>query len=206
MKKFFTAAVIALVSLTASAQTPEKGDISLTPMLGVTYGGFTSYEFQGASSTPDRDGQIGFTLGAELGVMANDWFKASVGVQYINSSVKFGWQENNKLKNDYLAIPVLANFYVANGFAIKAGVQPAFLLSSKIGSDDIKDGINSFDFTIPVGLSYEFSNIVLDARYNIGVQNFIKSDKLIGVSSSTGFTSLSNGYATITVGYKFNLK
>lgn len=204
MKKFFTAAVIALVSLTASAQTPEQGEVSLTPMLGVSYGGFMGYEYKGAGDN-SRDGQIGFTVGAELGYMCNSWFKASLGVQYINSSTKFGWEKKNDFKNDYLAIPVLANFYVGDGFALKAGVQPAFLLSSSLGSDDIKDGIQSFDFTIPVGLSYEFSNIVLDARYNIGVQNIIKDGKIIGTSPAEGFTNLTNGYATITVGYKFSL-
>lgn len=202
MKKFFAAAVIALVSLTASAQTPEQGELSLTPMLGVSYGGYMSYEYQGGYETPSRNGNIGFTIGAELGYMCNNWFKPSVGVQYINASTQLKLADAKKdIKNDYLAIPVLANFYVGDGFALKVGVQPAFLLSSKFDGEDKKDHVNSFDFTIPVGLSYEFNNIVLDARYNIGVQNSIKSDKRIA-----GFTNLTNGYATITVGYKLKLK
>lgn len=201
MKKFFAAAVIALVSLTASAQTPEQGEVSLTPMLGISYGGYMNYEFQGGFDTPSRNGNIGFTIGAELGYMCNNWFKPSVGVQYINASTQLKLDDAKEdIKNDYLAIPVLANFYVGDGFALKVGVQPAFLLSTKLGSEDGKDFVNSFDFTIPVGLSYEFSNIVLDARYNIGLQNTIKSDKKVD-----GFTNLTNGYATITVGYKFSL-
>lgn len=201
MKKFFAAAVIALVSLTASAQTPEQGEVSLTPMLGVSYGGYMNYEFQGGFETPSRNGQIGFTVGAELGYMSGTWFKPSIGVQYINASTQLKITGDKvDIKNDYLAIPVLANFYFSDGFAFKVGVQPAFLLSAKFDGEDNKDCVNSFDFTIPVGLSYEFNNIVLDARYNIGLQNSIKSD-----CKTAGFTNLTNGYATITVGYKFSL-
>lgn len=206
MKKFFMIAVVAVAALTASAQTPEKGEVSLTPMVGMTYGCFTGYTYEGTSNTPDLDGQIGFKIGAELDYMASNKLKTTVGIHYINSSVKFGWDGNNKFKNNYLAIPILANFYVANGFAIKAGVQPAFLLSSKLGDVDGKDGVKSFDFTIPVGLSYEFSNVVIDARYNIGVQNMLKDDCYVGAVPGSGFTSLNNGYVTLTVGYKFKLK
>ena len=205
MKKFFTAALVALMSLTASAQTPEKGEISLTPMAGISYGGFFGYEYKGGGDTPNRDGNVGFTVGAELGVMNSNFFKSSIGVQYINSSTSLGFGKATDFKNDYIAIPVLANFYVADGFAIKAGVQPAFLVSSKIGSIDSKDYVKSFDFTIPVGLSYEFSNIVLDARYYIGTQNLVKDGNYVGTVDGSGFRSLTNGYATITVGYKFKL-
>lgn len=206
MKKLLMIAVMAIAAISASAQTPEKGEISVTPMVGVSYGGFFGFEYKGVTSTPSKDGRIGFTAGAELGYMCGDWFKTSVGVQYINASTKFGWDDNNKFNTDYLAIPVLANFYVADGLAIKTGVQPAFLLSSKLGSQDIKNGVNSFDLSIPVGLSYEFDNIVIDARYNIGLQNVIKDGYYVGPQEGSGFHKLNNGYATITVGYKFNLK
>lgn len=204
MKKFFAAAVMILASLTASAQTPERGEISLTPMVGISGGGFIGHEYKGMGNTPSRDGNVGFTAGAELGIMVGSKFKTSVGLQYINTSTQLKYEggEKGDFKNDYLAIPILANVYVADGFAIKAGVQPAFLLSSKAESVDRKDHLNSFDFTIPVGLSYEYMNVVLDARYNIGVTNIVKDEnKSIG-----GFTKLNNGYFTITVGYKLKLK
>lgn len=206
MKKFFAAAVIALASLTASAQTPEQGEISITPMIGLSSGGFFGYKYEGGSSTPERNGNIGFTIGAELGIMGGNKYKTTVGLQYISSSTELGFINKSDFKNDYLAIPVLANVYVADGFAIKAGVQPAFLLSSKLGKVDVKEAVKSFDFTIPVGISYEFSNIVLDARYNFGVQNIIKSDYFVGPDMTQGFTSLNNGYGMITVGYKFKMK
>ena len=107
------------------------------------------------------------------------------------------------MKMDYLNIPILANVYVAPGLALKAGIQPAFNLSNKVSVNGVTvdydeyapDGakIKSFDFSIPVGLSYEYMNVCLDARYNIGVTKIAD-----GVDNY-------NNVIQITVGYKFAL-
>ena len=60
-------------------------------------------------------------------------------------------------KPSYLNIPVLANVYVVPGLAVKLGVQPGFM----VDKDDAED-VNTFDLSIPVGLSYEYNNFVLD--------------------------------------------
>jgi hypothetical protein len=53
--------------------------------------------------------------------------------------------------------------------------------------------IKTFDFSIPVGISYEYMNVCLDARYNIGVSKIADrgSDR--------------NSVFQITLGYKFKL-
>ena len=53
--------------------------------------------------------------------------------------------------------------------------------------------MKSFAFAIPVGLSYEFSDFVVDARYNIGV-----TKALDNVDSR-------HSVFTFTLGYKFAL-
>ena len=77
---------------------------------------------------------------------------------------------------DYINIPILAQFYPAKGFAIKAGVQPAFNVRHKATGDAeyTIEHVNSFNFSIPVGLSYEYEGFVLDARYNIGITKLYK--------------------------------
>ena len=97
---------------------------------------------------------------------------------------------------DYLNIPVLANYYVVKGLAIKAGIQPGFLLSAKAGDTDIKDGCKKLDLSIPVGLSYEISDFVIDARYNLGLTKSFKGDDIDGSKHSV---------IQITLGYKFAL-
>ncbi len=108
-----------------------------------------------------------------------------------------------KLEMNYVNIPILVNAYVAKGLALKAGIQPAFNVSNKVKVAGISidydkyapEGaeIKTFDFSIPVGISYEYMNVCLDARYNIGVSKFADGD------------AGRNSVFQITLGYKFKL-
>ena len=115
----------------------------------------------------------------------------------------------------YLNVPLMFNCYVARGFALKAGVQVGFLLDGKIkyeetpftvnedGSKEYGDteaynidfASNTVDLSIPVCASYEYMNVILDARYNFGLTNIYKIDAM----------KSKNRFFTITVGYRFNL-
>ena len=87
--------------------------------------------------------------------------------------------------------------------ALKAGIQPAFNVSNKVKVAGISidydkyapEGaeIKTFDFSIPVGISYEYMNVCLDARYNIGVSKLADGD------------AGRNSVFQITLGYKFKL-
>lgn len=76
---------------------------------------------------------------------------------------------------------------MAKNFALKAGIQPGFM----VNKDDVRH-VNTFDFAIPVGMSYEFDNFVIDGRYNIGVTKVPKhGDGYTNVVQLTSATSLS---------------
>lgn len=101
----------------------------------------------------------------------------------------------------YLNIPILFNYYIVDRLAIKTGVQPGFLLGAKHiekydGEKDSysdTEGMNTIDFSIPVGLSYDISeHIVIDARYNIGLTSTVKDYKYA-----------KNNVFQFTVGYRF---
>ena len=78
-------------------------------------------------------------------------------------------------KLDFINIPVLANFYVAKGFALKIGLQPGFLVNAEENGVDYKDVCNTFNLSLPIGLSYEFANgITLDLRGAASMTNLIK--------------------------------
>ena len=49
------------------------------------------------------------------------------------------------------------------------------------------------DISIPLGLSYEYMNVVVDARYNWGLTKI------------HNLTDSKNSFFTFTVGYKFEL-
>ena len=149
----------------------------------------------------DADPRIGLAAGAEFEYGITDNIGLSAGVLYSMQGAKTTEDGADcTLKLDYLNVPILANFYVAKGFAVKLGVQPGFKLSSKAkakGSGasvelDV-DGIKSVDLSIPVGVSYQYQNIVFDARYNWGVTKIVDD-----VDSK-------HSVFQITVGYKFSL-
>lgn len=58
--------------------------------------------------------------------------------------------------------------------------------------------MKKFDLSIPMGLSYEFRNIVLDARYNFGLTKMFDMDKVDLNSKNLAFQ--------LTLGYKFTLR
>lgn len=184
MKKIFAMAAALIASASMFAQT-EVGTFSITPKVGVNLASMTK--------AVDSKMKVGFAAGAEAAYQATEDMAISLGAIYSQQGVKSG---DVTLKHDYLNIPVLANYYVAPGLAVKLGVQPAFLLSAKTADIDTKDGMKKFDLSIPVGLSYEISNVVLDARYNWGVLKTVDKSNIDGTNNSV---------FQITVGYKFAL-
>lgn len=192
MKKFFIVASLILAFATAKAQS-EVGEFSVRPMVGMNIGMMTNAD--------DSDPRIGFVVGTELEYQATNLLGLSAGLLYSQQGCKV--DDNGTLKLDYINIPLLANVYVAKGFAVKLGLQPGFLINDKAKASDsgvsveagLGDLSKNFVLSVPVGISYEFSNIQLDARYNWGVTHAL---------SAEGESSNSSAFM-ITVGYKFNL-
>ena len=169
-------AAMVLSSVGAFAQQ-AAGTTTLQPKVGLN-----------VSTIADGDWKAGFAAGAELQYQATDKVGLAVGALYSAQGYKYNhitWTPG------YINIPVTLNYYVAQGLALKAGIQPGFM----VAKDDMIDGVlNTFDLSVPVGLSYEYQNFVFDARYNIGCTKVFKhADK--------GY----NNVIQITVGYKLTL-
>ena len=199
MKKLLTIIATAFIALSVSAQS-EAGSFTLQPNVGFTYTTATGDLGDG------RDGAFALTAGVEGMYMVNDKFGAALGLNYTgyNTSVEVK-KEDLVYSNYYFNIPVTANYYVAPGLAIKAGIALNFLSTAKLDGYDefeygfgivsvkskVKDLYKSTFFSIPVGASYEFNDFVFDARYNFGVSKAAKG-------GDGSFNAL-----TFTVGYKF---
>jgi hypothetical protein len=180
MKKMMMIAAMMIAAVTVKAQ--QAGETFLKPMVGATLATVTNN---------GNDMKFGLVAGAELGHMISDQFGLSVGALYTQQGGK-----NSGVKStlEYINVPVLANLYVAQGFALKAGVQLGILLKAKTEDVDVKDICKSTAFAIPVGISYEFSNVVLDFRYNIGATKVNKEGD-----------AQRGDLLQLTVGYKFEL-
>lgn len=192
MKKILLMAVVMLASVASYAQQ-AVGTFTLQPKIGMNVASLTKCD--------GCDPRIGLAAGVEAEYQATDIFSVSAGLIYSmqgNKAKEDGVTLTTKL--DYINIPILANVYVTKGLAVKLGVQPAFNVSDKQklsggkASAEAEDvGAESFDFSIPVGLSYEYNNVVFDARYNFGVTNIADG----GDSKNSVFQ--------FTLGYKFAL-
>ena len=197
MKKMMMMLIMATVAMTASAQNTlrDNGTFTLQPKVGIGIGRLSG-EWTTLSGIDDKL-RIGFVVGVEGEYYANTWLGIAAGVNYAQQGWKFkglGVDETTKL--DYLNIPVTADFYVAKGLALKTGVQFGFLMNAKIDDADIKDACEKLNLSIPIGISYEISNFVLDLRYNLGLTKTNKPDN--------GSKARSDLFQ-ITVGYKFAL-
>ncbi len=165
----------------------------------------------------------GFTGGVDVMYQASDNIGLSIGLSYVQAGCKYKDVDDNGViwhdhydRMDYISVPLVAHSYIAPGLSINVGVAPSFLIYGKYHAgmqsydldadghrtnvqeaeidQDIKKGLRKFALSIPVGISYEYENVVLDARYNVGMLNVYKH----GLSAR-------NKVFEVSVGYKFDL-
>lgn len=188
MKKFLLAAVLMLSSVAAFAQH-EVGAFTIQPKVGLNLAKLVGSDIVDTKIRP------AFVAGVECEYQVADIFSLTGGVLYSQQGVKIK-NADQKAQLDYINVPILANVYVVKGLAVKAGVQPGFNVRHKKKEGGVTadmPNVNKVDLTIPVGLSYEFCNVVVDARYNWGLTKVIKEQKV------------RNSVFQFTVGYKFEL-
>lgn len=194
---------VAMLASVASFAQHAVGTVTIQPKVGINVANLTD----GGDGVDPR---IGAVAGAEFEYQATDIFSISAGALYSMQGAK---ADDLTMKLDYINIPILANVYVVKGLAVKLGIQPGFNVNSEVSyksstiqaSGKLSDYTKTFDFSIPVGVSYEFSNIVLDARYNWGLTKWYDSSKAVSAFGKEAGASSKNSVFQFTVGYKFAL-
>lgn len=236
MKRLITLAALVVVAMSASAQF-DKGSFSIQPKIGIGSAFITNMpdlrEDVSDLGVPGVTGVIdltrsvfpAFLAGFEAEYQVADKVGLAAGLTY---SLEGGsWKsvhrgslfiESPSYALGYLNLPIVANFYVVEGLALKAGIQFGFLTNanlrmkveyndptnpanqiSKRVKESIIDDARRFRCCIPVGLSYEFEDphFVLDLRYHIDLTRINKDVEETG--------NLRNSSVLLTLGYKFNL-
>jgi hypothetical protein len=89
---------------------------------------------------------------------------------------------------DYLNLPLMAKFYVGEGFSLEAGPQVGFLLSAKDkydgGEDDWSDITKGIDFGLNFGVGYKLEGgFNFGARYNLGLTDVNDDPDSLGDSA-----------------------
>ena len=192
MKKVILMAVVMLASVASYAQH-AVGSFTLQPKIGMNIADLTEAD--------ESDARIGLAAGAEFEYQVTDMISVSAGALYSMQGCK---DDKVTQKLDYINVPILANVYVAKGLAVKLGLQPGFKVNYKYSADGVTVDADEMDWapktkgvdlSIPVGVSYEYNNFVLDGRYNFGVTKAFDSKA----------EKSKNSVFQITLGYKFDL-
>ena len=201
MKKMMMAVTMMVFAMSASAQR-EEGTLTIQPKVG-----FNVSILYMNDKNVDNEGRSGYCSGVELEYQIKNWFSLSGGVLYSQDGGKFKLKDQHTTEEahlDYIHVPVLANFYVWKGLALKVGLQPGFKVREKLYPStsgivlpekyQLGDKAEGFDLRMPIGISYDFGGVVLEFRTSSGlVKTFHNRDYV-------------NGSATLSIGYKFALK
>lgn len=164
-----------------------------------------------------------FTAGVEFQYAIIDQLGLSAGLNYGRRGSKTE-DDMFRVSMDYVNIPVTLDFYpIPNvGLAVKAGVQVGFTTRKRLKvngveynadfdlvsfvdrwgrirrglwENELSRQFNKVDFSIPLAVSYEFMNVVLEARYSLGLVNVMKDDP----------ENSKHRFWQFTLGYKFDL-
>ena len=196
MKKVILFAMAVLMSLSTQAQERE-GTVTIQPRVGANLSYMDDYD----------KAKFGYAFGMEMEYQMTDLLSLSAALMYSDQGAR---DESTGLEEvvdiDFVNVPIMLNCYVMPGLAVKAGVQPAFRTKTSVKYDGMKLDVdwllsqygadtkmNKFMLSVPVGLSYEYNRVVLNARYNIGITDLFK-----------GEGKMRNNVIQLTLGYKFD--
>ena len=221
MKKLFIAIGL-MVAVSANAQI-EEGEWYVTPRVGVGIADLTGKLFDPSKAEGTYDATLrpiaSFVGGIEGEYGINDNLSFSLGILFATQGAKT--RDNLfKVTQNYLNVPIMLAYYPFTnvGLAFKAGAQVGFSFRRRVMIDGVTYGadyvwqrnywgrpvyveselskqFNKVDLAIPLGISYEYRNVVLDVRYNLGLINIMKDDP----------ENSKNSLWQFTLGYKFNV-
>ncbi len=206
MKKVILAAFVLGTITTAVAQQQLK----FGPKAGLNFSNLSK-----GSDFSETKMRTGFHVGAVAEIKFNDKFSIQPEVVYSTqgsevTNVLIGNSAAvSTIKNDYINVPIMAKYYIVDGFSVEAGPQVGFLMKSEtegtvtspLGSVsntiDTKDNYNGVDFGLGLGLAYDLPvGLFVNARYNLGLSD-------IRANTNNG-DAIKNNVIQVGIGYKFD--
>jgi len=208
MKKLFIITAIVLFGFTnvnaqEEMQFGVKGGLNISTITGEDVSSFdsrTCMHFGVVMELPISD-KFSFQPELLYSCQGADYSEDFSSIDATSKSVLATYEGTVKL--DYLNIPLLAKFYVSEGFSLEIGPQVGFLLSAKdeydwngdIGEDDIKEYVKGLDIGAVIGIGYKLEGgLNFGGRYNLGL-----TDANDGYEDGT----YKNGVIQAYVGYFF---
>lgn len=189
MKKLILLVAIALIGFNANAQGVDFG-----VKAGANFASF------GGDETDDFGTRTSFHFGVTAGISVSDKFSVQPELVYSSQGVSFDFDGfDGDVKLDYLNLPIMAQFQVADGFSIEVGPQFGFLMSAKVEAEgeeeDIKDELKGLDLAAGIGVNYAMaSGLNFGARYNLGLSNVNDGEGSDDIKNQNNVIQVSIGY------------
>ncbi len=176
----------------------EKADMAFGVKGGLNISTITNADVDGVNTKS----LVGFHVGFFGEFMISNKFAIQPEVLYSAQGTELEFEGiSGDLKLDYITIPVMAKYYVADAFSLELGPQIGFLVSAKAKSggesEDVKDELKSTDVSLNFGAGYDITpNFMIGVRYSLGLTRL--QDEIF-----PGEDESKNSVFQISVGYKF---
>ncbi len=176
MKKLFISVAILFLGLTTTnAQSIEYG-----AKIGANFAKLEGEAVSGDNLTSFHVGAI-----VELNLIEN--FSVQPELLYSSQGTEI---DSEKIKLDYLSLPVLAKFYViTDKLSLEAGPQFSFLVNKDV-PDTFKT--KTFDFAAVGGLGYNLTSFL-----------FVQARYVVGLTDTSKDASVTNQVIQLSAGFKF---
>ena len=172
-----------LIAFIASGQNDVK-QWSLKPFAGMSVSSFMGADADGSEA------RFGYHGGLEAEYQLHHRWSVALGALYSTGGAKVTENaEKMTIKSDRIYFPLTAKCYVWRGLSLSTGVAPTIV--------------------VPIGVSYEYRNVVVGASAYFGLCPLFKKNSYIeanGIRLDLGDAKINNYAAMISLGYKFKLK
>jgi hypothetical protein len=187
MKRIFLPALL-IVLLAGNVFAQVSGGVRLG-------GNLSNLKWSAGDLSMTDDSKFGLLAGVYLTAMLSD--RVGIQPELAYSSMGSKQDGDGTVKLNYIALPVMLRYQVAEQFHLLVGPQASFLMSAKYEEDgdeeDIKDSVKGLDFGAVFGIGADIDRFNVGLRYALGLANIYDEEGDVEVKSSA---------FQIVVGYK----
>jgi len=208
----------------ASAQFKVKAGANLSTFTGKSTLQLDSGQTAFINFSENSKNKIGLNLAIGYNITLNDHFNIVPEIQYNQLGAQDKDFFNNrkyKTSQDYISVPVIAEYKIIDKLKLGIGPQVNYLIKSKYESkyinipEELQDNLNygeddtdihnKVNFGLIGGASYKFyKNFSLEARYFLGISNIINADKLPKFDDAKATVDKKIQAFQIGLAYEFN--
>ncbi len=198
MKK--TLLVALLASFAANAQVREKGEIEVSPFIGIS-----SANYFGDVGMMN-EAVINPYFGANLDFYLNNRWSLKTGIEYQTmgsqgESYGFYGFESFEEKLNFISLPIHANYHFSKNrrWYLNFGPTINFLTEATSNGIDMKEGITPVQLGLGLGIGYK---IYVNERFSIGIDH----QEYIGFTNNLKSSYNNNNFFIGNIFGSFNVK